>query len=99
MRLVFKPYVLEKLEEKHGVTQEEVEEAIADGQRCTFRHGVKSKTMQRYISVGKTLGGRFLRIIHDREFDETTRREYMVVVTALNAYDEDKTRYKRAKGR
>ena len=81
------------------MTREEVEEAIADNRRCTLRHGVKGRKVRRYLSVGKTSGGRFLRIVHDLEVDEPTGQEYMVVVTALDAYDEDEKRYKRYRGR
>jgi len=100
VRLIFKPQILEKLETRHGVSQAEVEDVMAkrSPQRCTIRHGVKGRTLRRYLSVGKTSGGRFLRVIHDAVLDEEGR-ESMVIITALNAYEEDEERYKKHGGR
>ncbi len=88
MHLVFKPHIVAKLWDKHGVVPEEVGEALQDPKRITVRTGSASKD-RRYRIIGKTYGGRILRVILEFSYTEVT------VVTAFDAPESDVRRYRK----
>ncbi|MEX2536104.1 MAG: DUF4258 domain-containing protein [Trueperaceae bacterium] len=88
MKLVFKPHTLEKLAEKHVVTEDEVREAIEDASLDIRRHRRRRNKQVRYVVIGKTIGSRFLRIVLEKVYDE------FVVITAFDASEADKKRYR-----
>lgn len=69
---------------KHNVSQDEAEEALNDKDGWTER--TKNAA---YLSVGKTLGGRFLEIAY-RKLDDAT----IFVFHAMDAREHQKRRYK-----
>lgn len=85
MHLVFKPHIVAKLWDKHGVIPEEVEEALQDPKRFVRRHRTGRGGAPRYIVVGKSGHDRILKVIIDIGYDELKGEKATEVVSALDA--------------
>lgn len=72
----------------HGLTPEDVEEAVEDPRRF-FIPTYNTATERRYGVVGATFGGRIIRVIY------TLRNDAYRIVTAHDASKSEKGRYKR----
>lgn len=94
MALTIKPHILEKIEMKHGVTQEEVLSVLDDPDRINERTGGARGSNKRYKIVGETTGNRILRVIFEAEYTNGSSGE-LILITAFEAPEPDKRRYRR----
>ncbi len=65
MKLLWDDWNIEKITTKHRVSPEEVEEAIQDSRRHVSRTRTGAHGYRRYKVVGRTLSGRYLRVVID----------------------------------
>ena len=92
MDLIFKDHIVEKLWTKHQVTEDEVKSAVRDAKRVFIRAKagqVQIGQSKRFLIIARTNGGRILRIIIEEDYNR------YVVVTAFDAPESDKRRYRR----
>lgn len=92
MNLIFKPHIIEKLCDKHHVSEDEVREAVLDPRLILerTRSGDNPWTQNlRYRAIGKSKGGRILRVILENVYDE------FQVVTVFDAPNAERKRYER----
>jgi len=94
MALKIKPHILEKIEEKHSVTKEEVLSVLDDPDRMTERTGSAYGNNKRYKVIGETTGNRILRVITEAEYTSGSSGE-LTLITAFDAPEADKRRYRR----
>lgn len=85
---VWLPSVVDKLEDKHGITQDEVEEVFFDDPRFRFVEKGRVEGEHMYLALGQTDAGRYLvvyfifkpahraLIISARDMNKSERRQY-----------------------
>lgn len=83
--IYWKDHIIEKIIQSHGVTPEEVEEVIFEGQ-CE----VRKHTVNRYFIFGQTLSGRFLFIVIEEESEKI-----FVPITARDMTDKEKRAFRK----
>ena len=84
--LIWTQVVVDKIWRKHGVTPEEVEEAIYDD-RPIWHKG----TLESYCLYGQAMSGRYLFIVLRRN----DRRTLLKVITARDMEDKEKRYYRK----
>ena len=86
MAIVYKQRILDKIWDKHGVEEGEIDEALTDPD--LIRDGTpKSKTgNRRFLAIGSTKGNRILRIILEAEY--SSDMQGLTLVTAFDAPQE-----------
>jgi len=89
LNLIFKPHILDKLRDKHRVTQEEVEEAAEDPHRYVRRHTKGRSGAQRFLVIGQTGSGRYLRMVVETSYDG------FIVISAYDAPEQDRRQHRR----
>lgn len=87
--LYWKEHLEEKILWKHGVTRDEVEEVVYEG-----NPEVRSCGKQRYCFFGQTMDGRYLFIVVEKENDGV-----WVPITGRDMSVSEKRAYKRRLGR
>jgi uncharacterized DUF497 family protein len=94
MGFIYKNHILEKIWNKHGVIQEEVDEVLTDPDRITVRTGGARGNNRRYLVIGESEGSRVLRVIFEEEYNGDSQGR-LILITAFDAPEADKRRYRR----
>jgi uncharacterized DUF497 family protein len=68
-RVLWLPEIVDKLDWKHGLIPEEVEEVFANNPQYRFIERGKISDENVYAAYGRTDGGRYITVIFIRKFD------------------------------